>query len=209
MSESTRRRRYRYDRIVIESARILSAQFDDAVLFFTGAQVELMRNVTGYLRRLETYTAEYHLGYYLTPTADDYDDLLAIVADLEETLMGNPNTLFGYETHYEDISSSTVSGAGDKNLYFGAIPAGTLLRLEGARVKNTDTACTKIVISVGYPGGDHIIAEFQNPGANVSKFFDGMVTLPAATDMKATFYGCQDGDHIVCTLRGYNMDVPE
>ena len=208
MSENERRRKYRYDRVLIETARVLSSTFDDAVVFLSGAQLEMLRNMTQYLRRIETYVTEYNPGYYLTPTSADYDDILAIVADLEETLMGNPNTLFGYKSGFDDISARTVSGAGDETLYFGAVPSGKVLRLESSSAWNQDTACTKIRIWIALSGGDYIIADKDNPAAGEPVFFDGMCTMPAGSDMKAEFFGCQDGDYIRCGMRGYMMDVP-
>ena len=102
MSEEERRKAYPTTRILIESSRILTPTFDDGVFFVTGAQVEIMRNLLGYARREETYVKTYGPGYYLVPDADDFDDIQAIVADLEETLMGNPNTLWGYKARYAE-----------------------------------------------------------------------------------------------------------
>jgi len=103
MSESERRRKYRYNRVMIETERILDPQFNDAVVFLTGAQIEMLRNVTQYLNRLDTYVSEQFLGYYLAPTVEDYDSILEIVADLEETLMGNENVIFGYNAVLQEF----------------------------------------------------------------------------------------------------------
>ena len=54
----------------------------------TGAQLEMLRNLTQYLHRRSTFVAETHEGYYLAADNDDWDSIQAVVAELEETLMG-------------------------------------------------------------------------------------------------------------------------
>jgi len=210
MSETIRRRRYRYDRIVIEAARILNPQFNDAVIFVTGAQIELLRNVTEYLRRRETYSVEYHMGYYLTPTALDHDALMAIVSDLEETLMGNPNTIWGYKATRMLWPDHTKSGAGDYTLSGTLCPAGEIWRMDAMYAWNNDTACSKIELVAEYAGfGEFLLAEKDNPGVGEYVRWEGSVTLEEDGRLRAKFYGCQDGDKLEYMARGNTMEVPE
>ena len=88
MSEPSHRRTYYRKRILIESARILAPQFDDGLLCITGAQIEMLRNLMPYLKRRSTFVSSYQVGHYFIPNDADWDDIQAIVADLEETLMG-------------------------------------------------------------------------------------------------------------------------
>lgn len=88
MSEDWRRKDYYKTRVLIDTARVLDPQFKDGLLCITGAQNELLRNLMQYLKRRSTFASEYHPGYYLAPTIAEWDELQAIVADLEETLMG-------------------------------------------------------------------------------------------------------------------------
>jgi len=209
MAETERRRGYWHNQVLIDSDRILTPQFGDAVVWLSGAQLEMLRNVSQYLNRISTYCAETHEGYYLVPTDADYDDILAIVADLEETLMGNANVIFGYKDVRYDVSEGTVSGAGDKTRYVDAPAAGEVFRIEGAGARNEDTACTKIRIEAGFIGGYITVAEKLNPAINEEVVFTGILTLKEDGAMRATFYGCEDGDFIRFTARGYTMDVPE
>lgn len=124
MGSVERRRGYGYNRVLIEAARILDPQFLDAVLFLTGAQVEMLRNVTQYLNRLDTYASEYNPGYYLVPTDEDFDDILEIVADLEETLMGNPNTIWGYVDRLAERFAVVVVGNGEYSRELLEVPEG-------------------------------------------------------------------------------------
>lgn len=88
MSEVWRRKPYYDKRVLIETGRVLSPQFDDSLLCITGAQLEMLRNLTQYLKRRSTFASAYHVSYYDAPTENEWDQLQAIVADLEHTLMG-------------------------------------------------------------------------------------------------------------------------
>lgn len=88
MSEDWRRKSYYRPRVLLDTARILAPQFDDELLCITGPQIEMLRNLTQYLRRRSTFASEYHDNHYLAPTNAEWDTIQAIVADLEETLMG-------------------------------------------------------------------------------------------------------------------------
>lgn len=88
MTEIWRRKPYYKPRVLIDAARVLDPQFDDALLCITGAQLEMLRNLTQYLHRRSTFVSENHDGYYLVAGNDDWDAIQAIVAELEETLMG-------------------------------------------------------------------------------------------------------------------------
>jgi len=190
---------------MIESARILSPQFDDAVLYFTGAQIELLRNVAGYLRRLETYTAEYHQGYYLTPTAEDYDTILAIVANLEETLMGNPNTLFGIKDVQRELLYKANSVAGEDTLWFASVPEDEVWRIESIHARNADTSNSLIHIRRSSDLGYFPVADFENPAADTRVFWKGMLTLEAGTAISIVFSGCTLNDALWAGIQGYKM----
>ena len=88
MSEAWRRKTYYRTRVLVDVDRVLSPQFGDSLLCITGAQLEMLRNLTQYLHRRSTFVAEYEAGTYLTAEQEDWDAIQAIVADLEDTLMG-------------------------------------------------------------------------------------------------------------------------
>lgn len=88
MGEEWRRKSYYKPRVLIDVGRVLDPQSGDSMLCITGAQLEMLRNLTQYLHRRTTYVAEYHDGYYLCADNEDFDAIEAIVAELEETLMG-------------------------------------------------------------------------------------------------------------------------
>lgn len=88
MSEVELRKAYYHDRVLIEAERVFDPQFADSLICLTGEDLELLRNLTTYLHCRATFVGVYYDGYYLMPDDEDWDDLQAIVASLEEKLMG-------------------------------------------------------------------------------------------------------------------------
>jgi len=88
MPDEWRRKTYYKTRVLIDTQRVLDPQFSDSLLCITGSQLEMLRNLTQYLRRRSTFADNYQKDYYYAPTEAEWDDILVIVADLEETLMG-------------------------------------------------------------------------------------------------------------------------
>lgn len=93
MAEMWRRKRYYAPRVIIETNDVLDSPFEDALICLTGAQLNLLRNMTQYLHRRSTFASAYYGSYYLAPTNEEWDALDAIVADLENKLMGCPEIL--------------------------------------------------------------------------------------------------------------------
>ena len=73
---------------MVETARVLNSGFDATIICLTGAELELLRNMTQYLHRRSTFVSEYHENYYLAPDNNEWNELDALVANLEDKLMG-------------------------------------------------------------------------------------------------------------------------
>jgi len=157
MSEAERRRSYLEHRVLIESARVLSPQYADAVVYLSGAQLELLRNVTQYLRRQDTYVDEHKLGYYVMPDADDYDSILEIVADLEEALMGNPNTLWGYKDRWHDPTLVQSVGAASTYASSDAVPEGYVYVLEHWTLVHFGGTTCSVLLSIDVGGNNPML----------------------------------------------------
>ena len=88
MGNEWRRKTYYKPRVLISTTRVLDPQYEDGLMCITGAQIEMLRNLTQYLRRRSTFSQNEDLQGYLSPTGEDWDTIQAIVSDLEEELMG-------------------------------------------------------------------------------------------------------------------------
>ena len=208
MSETERRQRYVTNRVLIEAQRILNPQFDDAVVFLSGAQIELLRNVTQYLNRQSAYVAEYNPGYYLTPTVEDFDSILEIVADMEETLMGNPNTIWGYSDVYERIHNLASSPAGEANMWGDVVPEGEVWRILQAALETDSVSCTKVRVRAVIDNTQHVVQEVKSPTLNDLHSLAIDVVLKDGDRLYFTWSGMTLGDSAQAYYSGYRMVVP-
>ena len=208
MSESERRRAYRYNRVLIETARILDPQFADAVVFLSGAQIEMLRNVTQYLNRRDTYVSEQSPGYYLAPTDEDYDSILAIVADMEEVLMGNPNTIWGYKDRWIEYVTEESVGAANTFVDSTPVPEGYVYVLEQWDVRH-DGITTKAV-TVRYISGSVGINLLDVPALphweNV--YEPARITMKEGDFVRFFVVALQEFKIAELTVSGYKMVVP-
>ena len=208
MSEAERRRKYRYNHVLIESARILDPQFSDAVVFLSGAQVELLRNVTQYLNRQDTYVAAYEGHYYLTPTDENFDSIQAIVADLEETLMGNPNTIWGYKEQVHNDLGGIKSGDGDYDTWVGGPEAGLIYVVEAISLHNKTGSRGMVTLWVDTATSNHPLKVEATPGT-IPVIWTGRMVVESNGSIHATQEACLNGDDIEVMTLGYTMVVPE
>jgi len=88
MSEAWRNKTYYRPRVLISTNAVLSPQFGDSIVCITGAEQEMLRNLTQYLHRRSTFADSYGTDSYVTPSNAEWDSIQAIVADLEIKLMG-------------------------------------------------------------------------------------------------------------------------
>jgi len=87
LAEDWRRKGYYRTRVLIPVDEVLESEFGDCLVCLTGGQLNLVRNLLLYAERRSTFVSEYHEGYYLAPTTEEWDALQEVVADLEGNLM--------------------------------------------------------------------------------------------------------------------------
>lgn len=213
MSEVERRRVYFDGRVLIESARVLDSPYDDALVCLTGAELELLRNLTTYLHRRSSFVDTYHDGYYIMPDDDDWDAVSAIVATLEEKLMGCEeiaqdiaDILTALEALYaatalESANESftiTAGATGSENHKFAAVASGKIRTVYVISAYNQNRAITNGGIQIA-TGGYTVEFHRQTTTGGYDKliFKDQVCVLPGE-DLTITFNGCNEGD----TIRG-------
>lgn len=200
---------YTYHRVLIDSTRVLDPQFDDAVIYVTGAQLELLRNVTQYLNRLSTYVSEYHPDYYLSPTIEDYDSICAIVADLESVLMGNPNTIWGYADRWHEYRPS--ESVGDTHTYANSnpVPAGQVFVLELFNIYHLGGTPCAMSIGIGAFGTAPLIYEAPAVPSGDVVYQQVNMTLKEGDYVTHDIIGLPSGEVARMRLWGHKMVVPE
>ena len=208
MTQEERRHGYRDRRVLIETERILNPQFDDAVVSLSGAQVELLRNITAYLDRETTFVSTYGDGYYLSPTVSDWDSLNAIVANLQEKLMGNINTPWGYKETLRERKQNLSAAAGDNTLVHTVVPEGEIWVVENITVWDSNTACTYVRVYVNSGISSYVVWHVPSPVNNVPDTYPYGFVLGEGDGVTVLFTGCVLNDDIYSDIIGYRMIVP-
>lgn len=87
MSESWRRKTYNEHRSLLLISDILECPYPGAWVCLDGAHLAMLRNMCQYLHYRSTWVSEYHEQYYIAPSNEEWDDIQAVVAELEGRLM--------------------------------------------------------------------------------------------------------------------------
>lgn len=85
--EEWRKKSYYRTRVLIPVNECLDSAFGDCVVCLTGGQLNLVRNLLQYAYRRSTFVSIYEEQFYWAPSETQWDDLQALVADLEGKLM--------------------------------------------------------------------------------------------------------------------------
>lgn len=207
MDEIERRTSYIDERILIKSERILNPQFAQAVLYFTGAQIELLRNVMDYLNRRTSFVSEYYSQYYLVPDDSDWDAISAIVADIEEVIMGNDNIIFGYSSPLRENLGDICPNPGTYSSLTGAVPAGELWRVEFVTLRNMSGARGPSRITAVTTVGETVLAFTPSPVEDVPIEYSGVLTLVEGDRIGVYVQNCQTDDIVDAEVLGYRMTI--
>jgi len=204
---SDRKRSYRSDRVLIESEYVLDSDFNDAVVFLTGAHLEVLRNLLEYAHRPSTFSALYLTDSYLVPDDEDWDSIRAIVADLEEKLMGNENVIWGFTDSFATVLGGTKAGAGDYFSSSGIVPAGEVWKVESLSIGNMTGARGTLLLQA-YNGAAYItLQSLITPVIGEILALTNPFTLKEGMNVRVYQYACLNGDQIFAAFIGYKMAV--
>lgn len=207
--EPWRRRRYNPSRVLMGVADILDCPYPGDAVFLSGAQLTLLRNLTQYLHRVSTFVSEYQQTSYLVPTGDEWDALEAIVADMERILMGNENTIWGYNDRWFENLGETVSSPGIWYKSSTAVPAGEIHVLEFCWLVNNTTAGGKVRFSTVVDSVENRFYYNQTVFQTVPDIYNGKVTLREGDVVRMAMMQVNIDDQIEACVWGYKMKVPE
>ena len=199
--------KYHYDRILIESSRIITPTLPGCTVVLNGAQVEMLRNCVHYLDRRSTFVSEYGDLTYETPDVDDWDDIRAQVADLEEKLMGDVNVPFGYhEQLFKDLGG-TKSGDGTYTSSSVSVPASHVYKVEMVSLSNATGARGAAMFKATISGDIVYFAHSAGLAAWVPLVFSGVLTLKEGDYITVSMSGCLNNDILYGGWVGYKMLV--
>ena len=199
--------KYHFDRILIESSRIITPTLPGCTVVLNGAQVEMLRNCVHYLDRRSSFVSEYGDLTYETPDDSDWDDIRAIVADLEELLMGDVNVPFGVYDRWSEWLGGTKSGDGTYSAVSTAVPADYVYVVQGVFAQN-DTM-PRGLTSIGFSDDSYwyymksIVPTLASESVSVL----APMVLKQGDQVRVIVQSCLDGDVISAGARGYKMKV--
>lgn len=94
MVESWQRKTYYKPRVLIPVDDLFDSDLADSFLIcLTGAELCLLRNMLAYCHRRSTFVVTYGTNDYIAPGNDDWDEIQAIVSELETKLMSTCDEL--------------------------------------------------------------------------------------------------------------------
>lgn len=87
MSETWRIKRYYNPRVLIPVSQVVDNPYDGRLIWLSGAETDLLRNLLEYAHRRSTFVSTYRSADYLAPDNEEWDSIESIVAELEAKLM--------------------------------------------------------------------------------------------------------------------------
>lgn len=209
MVDFTRKHVAPQNRVLVDAKAFLNPQFADAVLFLTGGHIELLRNLMQYANRRTTWVSDYYVGYYLSPDDFDWDLIQRRVAELEYTLMGNNNVIWGYTDRYADSVTELSMPAGNSDILGAVVPEGEVWEVTGLSFETTSTSCTGV--RVGYDAGATRITvnDVLTVAPSTVYPFGLDLILKEGDRCFWRFYGMTLNDDVICYAWGSKMKVPE
>ncbi|MCK5292681.1 MAG: hypothetical protein KAR39_11785 [Thermoplasmata archaeon] len=194
--------------MLVDAKAFLNTTISDGVLFFTAGQIELMRNLMQYANRRSTWVSDYYIGYYLSPDDTDWDLIQERVADLEETLMGNVNILWGYEDTLRVKVVEPDAIAGTNILETGAVPEGKVWLVNLVRGWNATSQSSSTNIGVYSDGSNYPLDDLVTPPSGSDVRFTGHLPLKEGDKIRFTSWGTTLNDDLYLIVVGSIMDVP-
>lgn len=196
-------------RVLVNAKTFLNTEFHDAVLFFTGGHIELMRNLVAYAARRTTWVSDYYIGYYLSPDDTDWDLIQRRVAELEYTLMGNNNVIWGYEDTLRIKVVEPDAIAGTNILETGAVPEGKVWLVNLIRGWNATSQSSSTNIGVYSAGSNYPLDDLVTPPSGSDVRFTGHLPLKEGDKVRFTSWGTTLNDDLYLIVVGSIMDLPD
>lgn len=195
-------------RILIAAERMETPQFDAMGIYLSGEQVEMLRNVVHYLSRRTTWVDAYADAYYTMPGDEDWDSILAIIADMEDKLMANENTLWGYHDRWVQSDEIRLGTDGNYVKVFDAVPEGWVYVLQSASIKNAAGVRGWTYIRIKDGTNVQTLFNTKTPLTGIADIWCGDQKLAEGDVVEIRQNNCLENDDITAVIWGYKMVVP-
>lgn len=195
-------------RILVDAKAFLNTTINDAVLFFTASEIELMRNLVDYANRRSTFVSDYYMGYYLSPDDTDWNLIQSRVADLEEKLMGNNNVLWGYTDRYMEAIEEPDMPAGESDILGTVVPEGEVWEVTGMSARVLSGVSNRIRVGMMSGTAEVYAGETLSPNYAEIYVYHMDLILKEGDRLFWRFYQMLLNDNADCWAWGSKMEVP-
>jgi hypothetical protein len=207
VGEDEFRYRYREDRVLLDYRGFLPDEGVGQAVYLTQSELQMLRNMCGYLDRRSTWVFQYHDGFYNAPSNDDWDMISALVAELEGKLMPSQVTPWGYTDRWLEDLGGVQSGDGNYVGLSTQVPPGYVYVVQGLFGRNDSRSPMRITLYVSGSGINHPVFNKETPAQYEAVLWDGEMVLKAGESALVYVVGCLNGDLIVASVRGYKMVI--
>lgn len=208
MEEEELRRGYNGFRILMDVDKVLDPVLPAQGIYLAGAQVAMLRTVCHYLNRRSTFVGEYHETYYKMPDDETWDAIETLVADMEDRLMGDGNTMWGYKEEWAADLGMRKGSAGTAQVSLDPVEAGEVLVLQAVSWYNNTgvRGRMQIYVKTGTPVAQ--LAMLAAPAIKEPVLWSGNLVLAEGTTIVVKQFSSQEDDYYLGAARGYKMAVP-
>jgi len=208
MTEEERRYPYRYDRVLIDAARVLSPELPGITITLSGAHVEMLRNLMLYLDRPTSFVATYEEDTYLVPDDTDLETIATVVAELEYKLMGSENLSFGINERWAESSVVVKDGAGTFEASSTPVPAGYYYVMQRSSFANFSGQRGVAFISIVHDGTTYYALAQQTMLQYEPLAYSSPLVLSEGDYVKFSQGNVLDLDSLRYGVWGYKIKIP-
>ena len=209
MSEIDRTSGYVYDRVLIETARVLDPQAPGKSVFLNAGHLEMLRNLIAYAYRKTTFVSEYQAGSYLVPSDTDWRQLLSQIAEMEYNLMTGDNVLWGFNDDWHESAGLTMPSDGAFTASTTAVPAGWVYVAQAITMRNPTGQRGEAIIRLISSVAAATLAYSASLVAKEPLIHSNEVSLVEGDTVLFYMGACLEDDVIEATVWGYKLKLPE
>jgi len=143
------------------------------------------------------------------PDDTDWNEILEIVADLEDKLSNKDNTMWGYNAAWSEDLAALLGVAGTATKTTVNVPAGEVHVIEAISWQNQTGARGVMLFRVMGTAGDASLVREATPARYDPVVWAGRLTMHEGEHIEVKQNDCLQNDAHVGAARGYIMLVPE
>lgn len=207
MLEQERLKPYVWNKLLYEWEQDFASNFPQLVIEITGPEVSILRNAIWTATQRDHWTSEYTAAGYKVPDDTEWDEITALVANLEAKLMGNDNVNLGFNDNVY-VEDTQQLGQVNGSIYTAACPAGEVWTIQNANAVCTGSTTNIVQIWVQQNGANHAaLVEATSVPASRQTIYNGNIVLHEGDRLIAYFWTTNGSCTITIRAFGYKTLV--